>query len=415
MNCDGMRSAAMRCGGRCWGRWVLGLVFSLLIVSVSGQTKAELQRQRDALNAQIATTERLLKAAQANKSSALSELQLIEERIALRERLVRHHRQEIRAIEQSMRGTDSEIRTLEGHIAALKEEYAQMVIAAYRLSLSRNAIAFIFAADDVQQAALRFRMLQSYSRLRKEQAEQIEAAGLELTESRQVLEAKKAETERVLDDIAEERERLQSDLSRRSALVAELAGEENRLRAEQREKEAERQRLNAEIRRIIEAELAAERASAKGEFALTPEGRLVSESFEKNKASLPWPTLRGVITGRFGLQKHPTLPGITIENNGVDIRTDAGADVRASFSGTVSSVFEIPGNGMTVILSHGAYRTVYSNLASAAVAKGASVDVGTPLGRVLSTDDGTLVHFEVWHVGNGQQSPLNPEHWLRSQ
>lgn len=389
-----------------WGAMVWGAGLGL------AQTKAELQAQRDALNEAIATTERLLKDAQASKTSALGELQLIEERIALRERLLAHHRQEIRAIERSMRGTDSEIRTLEGHIAALKEEYAQMIIAAYRLSLSRNSLAFLFAADDVQQAALRFRMLQSYSRLRKEQAAAIEDAGVELSTNLEVLAAKKRESERVLAEIASERERLLTDQTRRAAIVEELAGKEKQLRAEQREKEAERQRLNAEIRRIIEAELAAERASAAGEFALTPAGKLVSESFEKNKAALPWPAMRGVITGRFGLQKHPTIPGITIENNGVDIRTDKGADIRASFGGTVSSVFDIAGSGTTVIISHGAYRTVYSNLTAVRVRKGSAVEAGDVLGQVLTKPDGSVVHFEVWKVGASAQTPQNPELWL---
>ena len=393
-------------------RWAMFVVLMGSACGVWGQTKAELQAQRDALNEAIANTERLLQAAQASKSSALGELQLVEERIALRERLLDHHRKEIRAIDRSMRGTDSEIRTLEGHIAALKEEYAQMIIAAYRISLARNAFAFIFAADDVQQAALRFRMLQSYSQLRKEQAASIEQAGDDLNASLEALAEKKRASERVLAEIAAERERLLADQTRRAALVRDLAGQEKQLRAEQRQKEAERQRLNAEIRRIIEAELAAERASAAGEFALTPAGKLVSESFEKNKASLPWPAMRGVITGRFGLQNHPTLPGITIENNGVDIRTDAGAEIRSSFGGRVSSVFDIAGSGFTVIVSHGAYRTVYSNLTGVRVAKGDNVEAGDILGTVLTKPEGAIVHFEVWKVSSGDPAPQNPEIWL---
>jgi len=389
---------------------LFGLIWGAL--TAFGQTKAELQQQRDALNKALALTEKLLLEAQADKNNALSELQLIEERIVLRERLLTHHRKEIQALERSMRGTDSEIRTLEGHVAALKEEYAQMVIAAYRMSLAKNSMAFIFAANDVQQAALRFRMLQSYSELRKKQAQTIIEAGDELILNLESLRNKKAESERVLSEIAAERERLKTDQKRRAAIVEDLAGKENKLRAEQQEKEAERKRLNAEIRRIIEAELAAERASAAGEFALTPAGKLVSESFEKNKASLPWPTMRGVITGRYGLQPHPTLPGITIENNGIDIRTDADALIRACFDGTVSSVFDITGSGTTIIVSHGAYRTVYSNLMQSAVRKGDAVNAGDPLGPVLTSGAGAVVHFEVWRISASGQSPMNPELWL---
>ena len=132
-------------------------------------------------------------------------------------------------------------------------------------------------------------------------------------------------------------------------LVASLKGEESKLRAEVQRAQEEKKRLNAAIREIIEAELAAERASSAGEFALTPEGKIVSAAFESNRSSLPWPVMRGVMTGKFGRQPHPSLPGITIDNNGIDISTETGSSVLAVFGGTVSSVFDIPGAGQTII------------------------------------------------------------------
>jgi murein DD-endopeptidase MepM/ murein hydrolase activator NlpD len=195
-------------------------------------------------------------------------------------------------------------------------------------------------------------------------------------------------------------------------LVDRLKGEEAQLRSRQRKAEAERERLSAEIRNMIEAELAAERASAEGEFALTPEGRIVSAEFERNKAGLPWPVLRGVVTQRFGRQAHPTLPGIFIDNNGVDISTDENTAVLAAFHGEVTSIFEIPGAGATVILSHGAYRSVYSNVHSIAVQKGSKVDVGQVLAKTRGGNAGAVLHFEIWHVSEGGQTPQAPRLWL---
>ena len=118
------------------------LLFGMLLVLSAGrglgQTKAELQRQRDAIASQLATTERLLGAARENRTNAVAELQLVEKRIALREELIRHHRQVLRANERNMQGTDSEIRALEGHLAALRDEYARMIQQAYRMKLAAN-------------------------------------------------------------------------------------------------------------------------------------------------------------------------------------------------------------------------------------------------------------------------------------
>lgn len=383
--------------------------------SVWGQSKAELQRQRDAITAQLATTERLLGAARENRTNAVAELRLVEKRVALREELIRHHRQELRAIERNMAGTDSEIRSLEGHLAAMRDEYSRMVQQAYRMKLSQNPMLYLFAAESFSQAALRYQLLQSYSRLRKEQVEAIEQSQRDLAATRERLQNERASTQKVLEDIAAERDRLTADRAERERLVQQLKGEEQRLRKEQATAEAERQRLNAEISRLIEAELAAERASSAGEFALTPEGRIVSEAFERNRSTLPWPVVRGVVTSRFGRQNHPTLPGITIDNNGIDLATDPDAAVQAIFNGKVSSVFNIPGSGTTVILSHGAYRTVYSNLSNVTLSKGADVSRGSTLGNARAAGGETFVHFEVWHIQGESKSPVNPEVWLTSK
>ena len=135
-------------------------------------------------------------------------------------------------------------------------------------------------------------------------------------------------------------------------------------------------------------------------------------AFERNRSALPWPVVRGVLTGKFGRQPHPSLPGITIDNNGIDISTEAGSSVLSVFGGTVSSTFEIPGAGWTVILSHGAFRTVYSNLETAGVTKGAQVEAGERIGTVLTANGQSTLHFEVWRVQGNSHSPQDPAQWL---
>ena len=108
------------------------------LTSSHAQNKADLQKERDAIQAKIATTEKLLNQTASNKKDALVQLRLVNERMNLREQLIRHHQAEIRTLERSMTNTDSEIRSLEGHIAAMKDEYARMIQAAYKHSLGHN-------------------------------------------------------------------------------------------------------------------------------------------------------------------------------------------------------------------------------------------------------------------------------------
>jgi len=391
--------------------WVL-MFASLVVGNAWGQDKASLQRERDAIQAKIATTEKLLNQTASSKQDAVVQLRLINERMSLREQLIRHHESEIRSLQRSMSNTDSEIRSLEGHIAALKDEYGRMIQAAFKQSLSQNPWMYLFAAEDFTQAVIRFQLLQSYSTLRKEHVKQIESSQLVLAENRLSMESKRSERQKVLVDVRQERDRLIGDQKKRATLVTSLKGKESKLKAEVKRAQAEKNRLTAAIREIIEAELAAERASSAGEFALTPEGKIVSAAFDSNRSSLPWPVMRGVITGKFGRQPHPSLPGITIDNNGIDISTEAGSSVLAVFGGTVSSVFDIPGAGQTIILSHGAFRTVYSNLNDATIHKGDQIEAREKLGMVRAVNGQSMLHFEVWRVEAKSQTPQDPSRWL---
>lgn len=397
------------------------VVIACLVMGWAGRSwaqadKAVLQKERDRITQQLKTTENLLNQAKQSRNDASQQVSLLNKKIELREKLVTHHEASIRSLERSMRGTDTEIRTLEGHVAALKDEYARMIQQAYRMKLSTNPLLFVFAADDFNQAAMRFRLVQSYSTIRKEQVGQIESAQIELSEVRMTLSEEREDVEQALIEQRAERDALKADKSERTVLVDQLKKEEKRLRKAQKAQEKERQRLSDEIKRIIEAELAAERASAAGEFALTPEGKIVSEAFEKNQRSLPWPVMRGVVTQSFGRQPHPTLSGITIENNGIDITTEAGNRALSIFQGTVSSVFNLPGAGTSVIITHGAYRSVYTNLTNCAVKKGDLVDVGTFLGNVAQTSGAnSILHFEVWKVVGSDRTPVDPKKWLTSR
>ncbi len=180
--------------------------------------------------------------------------------------------------------------------------------------------------------------------------------------------------------------------------------------------------LEDSIRKAIEESMKPKAGATKGatattkggklELSLTPEARELNADFEKNRGKLPWPVEKGVITSRFGKQPHPVLPGITIENNGVDITTEKGAGVRAVFRGEVASVIVIPGAGKAVILSHGAYRTVYSNMREVSVAKGQKVDTRQVVGTVLTDDSGSIAHIEVWKITSEGLVKVDPGPWL---
>jgi septal ring factor EnvC (AmiA/AmiB activator) len=197
--------------------------------------------------------------------------------------------------------------------------------------------------------------------------------------------------------------------------VTQLSKKEKDLQASLKEKEAAAKKLQKEIERIIAEEIrkASERENTEqvGGFSLTSEEVALSGDFSNNMGKLPWPVDWGVVSSTFGEHPHPVLTKVKVKNNGIDILTKQGAQARSVFNGTVTRVLSVPNNNNVVIIRHGEYLTVYSNLDQVVVKQGEQVKTGQVIGTVFTNPDEarTEIHFEVWQ----SKTLLDPGEWLR--
>ena len=393
----------------------LFIVFVAFSSAASGQSKAELQRQRDEINKKIEYTRKLISETKKNQEAEASELQLLKEQIRYRGQLIKSFESELRGIENEIQSSERNIRELEAKIALMKEEYAAMIYKAYKNRHSHDELMYIFAASDFNQAFKRFKILQEYADFRKQQANEILATQDKMRARVTELEKIRSDKQTVLEEKSQESKALDEDRKEGEKVLNKLRQEEQKLKKQQQQQEAERQKLNAAIKKKIEEELAAEKKKTGGKFEITPEGKIISEKFEQNKGSLPWPVKRGVVTERYGKQPHPTLPGIVTDNNGIDITTEPNSIVSAIFGGTVTSVFNIPGAGQNVIITHGAYKTVYTNLKDVSLVKGDKVALGDVIGQTLGQGAKAIAHLEIWKMNAEGGTPQNPELWLKKR
>ena len=121
--------------------------------------------------------------------------------------------------------------------------------------------------------------------------------------------------------------------------------------------------------------------------------------------------LKGIVVGHFGIHPHPVLKHVTTNNKGIYIQCPKGTQARAVFEGEVTQVFTIAGSNKTVIVKHGLYRTVYSNLTKVNVKVGQKIKTKDNIGTIYSDpEDGdkTELYFQVWKDKNIH----NPENWL---
>lgn len=396
-------------------------VIALVLVASSGfaQTKKELEKKRAALDKQIKTTTALIEQARKEQRVTQEQLQLLESQIAAREQLINTMNGELRKVDQRIAEDVELVASLKQDMVKLKEEYARMLQFAYRNRSAYDRMSYLFAANSFQQAYRRSRYLAQIAEQRKRQAALIEETRSTIDARLAGLQVQREEKTKLMSEQQAERQRLSSDRNGQQSALTNLKKEEGRLRETQKKQESQRKELDAAIRKAIEAELKPKPkpgskpgTAAKLDLSMTPEAKELNTDFEKNKGKLPWPVEKGVITSRFGKQPHPVLPGITIENNGIDITTEKNASVRALFRGEVSSVIVIPGAGKAVIVSHGAYRTVYSNLRDVTVAKGQKVETKQNVGTVLTDENGSVAHVELWKITADGLVKVDPGPWL---
>ena len=224
------------------------------------------------------------------------------------------------------------------------------------------------------------------------------------------LEEKRARKLNLKENKKMEFARLQEEQGERKSLYDELRKDEKKLKSNINKKRSESRKLQAAIKKIIEREIAearkrAEAEKKKGGIGLTPKAQKLSKDFTTNKAKLPWPVTRGVISGKFGNQKHAVYHHLTTINNGIDILTNKGTKARSVFKGKVAAVIVLPGGKKAVLLQHGEFFTMYSNLDKVYVKKGDEVDTKEDIASILTDENGkTELHFEIWQ-GNQKQDP----------
>lgn len=398
------------------------LLFFIIILGFSicqAQTKKELEKKRAKLQKEIDETNRLLQATSRNKNKSIAELEALNKKIRVRKELILTINSEINSIGGQINQTSSEIKTLEQKMAELKENYANMIVYAYKNQNEYQRLMFVFASANFNQAYKRLKYLQQYSEQRKNQAQLIADTEERLTGKKVALENQKKDKTKLKLTQEIQKKTLDKEKGEQEVLVTRFQQNEKKLTKQLAEKQAAKEKLDKALENLIrkEIELAKKKATAAGKknvtnsnvFTLTPEAQKLSSGFSGNKGSLPWPVEQGTVTGIFGDHPHPVLKGITIKSNGIDISTNKGTIARAIFNGEVTHVTTISGNKV-VIIRHGEYLSVYSNLEDTFVKPGDKVTTKQRIGPIHTNkeDSKTELHLEIWKGF----TKLDPSVWL---
>lgn len=395
----------------------LGGLTLIIIFSTTLQAqnkKAKLQEDKHKIEEEIKYNTQLLEETKKTKSNTLNQLVILKKKISKREALINTISEEVKATDQQIQLNNEILQDLKKDLKNLKDEYARMIYYAYKNKNSFNRLMFIFAAKDFNQAYRRIKYFQQYTSYRKTQADLIVKTQDEINATIAKLETFKKEKIDLLTSLQDERNKLNDERGQVNSVYSALNKKEKELLTTIREKEKAAKRLQKEIEKIIaeEIKLASEKSgtTSTGTFALTPAEMKLSSDFESNHGGLPWPVEKGIISNSFGEHPHPVLKQVKTKNNGIDILTDENTEARAIFGGEVTRVMSIPNYNYVVMIRHGEYLSVYSNLLEVYVTKGESVKTKQPVGKIYTDkkEAKTELHFELWKG----KTLLNPESWL---
>lgn len=430
-------------------------------------TVQALEKQRKQIQQQIKEQERKLASSQQNVKKRLQNLMMLNTEIAGKRRTIDTIRHDISNLDQEIEQLGIQLDMLQKQLADCKKRYVKSMRYMHRNRSSQSQLMFIFSADNFTQMFRRLRFMREYAAYQHVQGDEVKAQQEEVNRKFQeislakehksqllakgereriALEDKQTEQQNVVKTLQKEQKTIQNIIAQQKKKDAALNAQIDRLIAEEvarqkaraeaearrraeaaaRERElaeakAREEKARAEAvaakdkkareaaeRRVREAEekrVAAQRKAESAPLHAPSEDVRISGNFESNRGRLPMPITGPYrIVSHFGQYNVEGLHNVTLDNKGINIKGEAGAQARSIFDGEVSGVFSFGGT-MVVMVRHGSYISVYCNLASVNVHRGQRVSTRQTLGRVGADN---ILQFQL----RKETAKLNPESWL---
>lgn len=436
---------------------ILLICFTTLSWGQSAQQK-KLEERKAQILKEMEELRNLVSKENKKEKTVLNKIDDNRAKIKLSENLISTTTKQTRLLTDDIYSNQIKINKLTKELNVLKEDYANMIVKAYKNRSEQSRIMFILSSETFLQAYKRMQYMKQFSSFRKIQGEEIKSKMAEAERLDAALGGQKKEKEKLLAESEDQKEALEKDKEEQEQLVKSIQKDKKKYAADIKKKQKEQKDIDRKIEKIIKDAIiaankrAAEKAAAKAAAAkaaavkaaaakatpaekkkeketavaaakaapatkattnkitLTKESKLESDSFKANKGKLPWPVAEGAVSVKFGLQRDPFGNNFQIDSKSIEITTKPGTAVRSIFNGEVLDVQVIGGTrNKIVLISHGDFITVYCNLSTINVRTGDKVSTKDTIGTVATSPSGkTALTFYIMQ----NTTPLNPSSWI---
>ncbi|KAA6339171.1 Murein hydrolase activator EnvC [termite gut metagenome] len=404
-------------------RFLLTLILpAFSVVTLLGQSNSlikDLEEKHKTLQKEIVQTESLLNNTKKDVSNQLNVLNTLTGQIRVRKQYISTINNDLSTINNELNKLTVQLKGLRNDLSVKKKNYEASVQYLYKNKTIEEKLMFILATEDLRQTYRRLRYVREYATYQRLQGEdifrkqeQIKRKASELAEAKNVQNTLLSESE-------QEKEKLEQQEQQKRRIVNNLQSKQKSLQNEIDKKKREVAQLNTRIDKIVIDEMERVRTRAdkspnpsKGQKAMDKADFTASQDFASQRGKLPMPiTGTSIIVSQYGQYNVQGLKSVKLDNKGVDIQGQPGANARAVFDGKVVAVFQL--NGLfNILIRHGNYISVYCNLSSTSVRQGEDVKAEQLIGKVFSDsakNKRTLLHFQL----RVEKEKLNPEEWLR--
>jgi len=398
------------------------LLFAFTISSFS-QTKEELRRQRQKYQAEIKKLNKLLFAEEKKEQNALEDLKDLNQKIELRNKLINAIQQEANALSREISKNTDSLKALNKNLKVLKEDYSKMIYKSYKSKSQQSRLMFLLSSDNFYQAYKRIQYMKQYANYREKQGQEIIKQAQVVEQLNDSLKKQKEIKNVLLLSEREQKTTIELDKKQQESLLSSIKKKEKQFKKQIQKSINEEKRIAKKIDDLIKEEIRKANLLAtknvkgkpktttkKNEFILSPEAKALANRFEQNKGNLPWPLEEGLIVRRYGVQPHPTFPGITIKSTGIHFITASENNAEAIFNGEVLNILVNSRGTKNIMIRHGNYISSYANIETSFVKKGDKVTTGQQIGKIFTdkVSGKTTLIFSLFK----NTTRLNPSSWI---
>jgi septal ring factor EnvC (AmiA/AmiB activator) len=389
------------------------LIFSIIPLNAQNYEarQKKLEAQKISLTKEISQINSLILDSRKKSKNLANELEDIQLKISVRDKLININNSQLNNLTNIIYNQTEKLSDLEKELIKLKEEYEQIIYSSYKKKSTQMKLMFLFASENINQAFKRFQYFKQYSKYRKKQADKIVLIQTQISQTIDSLQIRKKNKQNIIDENRSVKETLNREKQLQNSLFKNLLKNQKNYALEINKKEKQTRLIDNEIQKLIRLAIKeSNKNNNSTNFALTPEGRLISTNFQANKGRLPWPLKEGVVVRRFGTQPHPVVRTTTINSNGISLATSPNSVAYSVFDGEVLSVYGFSGGNPGVLIRHGKYISNYQNLSSIFVKKGDKIKASDEIGIVFTNESTgkTVLKFNIFN----ELKPENPTIWL---